>query len=168
MALIFEAEEDTPYVKLSEEGEIHIEGRSMPENVTVFYDPVLEWVKEYAKNPAPATRVTIFFVYTNSCSFKCINTLLNELKAIQNKSKVTVDWYFEEDDTSMKETGEDMQKLVDLPFSIYAKPVKKKTGERIKVRNTITGKISRITQKYWDLIVRNGHKKDFEIMDDKK
>jgi hypothetical protein len=68
----------------------------------------------------------------------------------------------------MKETGEDMQKLVDLPFTFHAKPVKKKTGERIKVRNTITGKISRITQKYWDLIVRNGHKKDFEIMEDEK
>jgi len=166
MALIFKAEEDTPYVKLSEDGKISIEGRSMPENVTVFYDPIIDWVKEYAKNPSEVTEVFVFLYYTNSCSFKSINTLLKELKKSEDKTKIEVVWYYEEDDQSMKETGEDMQSLVGLPFTFHAEPVKKLTNKRLKVRNTITGKISRITQRYWDLIVRNGHKKDFEVLED--
>lgn len=168
MALIFKAEEDTPYVKLSEEGQIFIEGRSMPENVALFYDPIIEWIKEYAKNPAPTTKVFVFLFYTNSCSFKCINTLLNELKRAENKTNIEVEWCYEEDDQAIKESGEDMQKLVDLPFTFHLKPVWKNTGSRLKVKNTVTGKISRITSKYWELIVRNGHKKDFEILEDPK
>ena len=47
-----ESEKRTPYVYLNyDEGVLEMKGRSMPEDAVGFYQPIINWFKEYAKNP---------------------------------------------------------------------------------------------------------------------
>ena len=165
MGLLIEAQEDTPFVELDDTGKIHIEGRSLPENVSLFYKPVLNWLKNYLINPAPVTHVYIFLTYYNSSSFKCINDILYNLNMIIDKSDIHVDWVFEEDDQSIYETGKELQAQLDIQFNVVEQPVTLKKNERLKIKNLVTGKVLKITRQYWNLIVRNGHQKDFQVLD---
>ncbi len=48
--------EDTPRIILDAEKELlEISGRSLPEDVSAFYEPVLNWLNEYAENPNDKT-----------------------------------------------------------------------------------------------------------------
>ena len=166
MGLTIEAQEDTPFVELDEGGKIHIEGRSLPENVSAFYKPVIDWVKNYINDPAGKTYIYIFLTYYNSSSFKCINDILYGLNEIRGKSEIRVDWVYEEDDNSIYETGTELQTQLDIPFNIIEAPVLEKKSKLRTVKNLITGNIIKVSNKYWNMIVRTGHQKDFQLMDE--
>jgi hypothetical protein len=52
--------DDTPGIILDVENDcFEITGRSMPEDVSSFYGPVLNWLDEYAENPKPKTVVQL-------------------------------------------------------------------------------------------------------------
>ena len=165
MSFIIEQTLDTPYIQL-EDGLIKLAGRSMPENVLKFYKDVIKWVTNYAQNPASFTNIELNLSYTNSASLKQINDLLkilNEKFLEGHKMKVT--WFYEEEDESAHEVGTDLESMTDIPFEYVVLESQVKQTTRIKVKNKITGKVGEISQKYWDTIVRNGHERDFELIE---
>ena len=165
MSLQLEATEDTPLVDLNENGTIHIEGRSLPENVSLFYTPLIEWAKNYIKEPAEETHIHIFLTYYNSSSFKCISEFLFKLKEAQPRTRFHIEWVYEEDDLSIYETGKELEEQLEISFQIIEEPIRVKKNRKLTVKNLKSGRVLNITAKYWNLIVRNGHSKDFEIMD---
>ena len=165
MALKIEATDDTPYVELDESGSVTIVGRSLPENVSLFYKPIFQWIQEYVKDPAPFTHVKIFLNYYNSSSFKCINDILYHLSTVIAGKNIKVEWVYEEDDQAIYETGLELKDELKIPFEIVKMPVVKKKKEKMRVKNKKTGKTYQITTEYWELIIRNGHEKDFEIIE---
>jgi hypothetical protein len=71
--LILEKSYGTPKVKLlSKQGALKIEGRSIPENPSVFFEPIMDWLNEYFKNPAEQTVFDFKLDYINSGSSKSI------------------------------------------------------------------------------------------------
>lgn len=165
MSLQLEATEDTPYVDLNENGIIRIEGRSLPENVSLFYTPLIEWANNYVKEPAEETHIRIFLTYYNSSSFKCISEFLFKLREAQPNTRFKVEWIYEEDDLSIYETGKELEEQLEISFQIIEEPIKVKKNRKLTVKNLKSGRVLKITARYWNLIVRNGHSKDFEIMD---
>ncbi len=165
MSFIIEQTIDTPYIQL-ENGLIKISGRSMPENVLKFYGNVRKWIENYAKNPIDLTIIELDLSYTNSSSIKQINDLLKILNEKYLEGfKMKVLWKYEEGDDSALEVGHDLAYMIDIPFEYIRIETQIKQKSRIKVKNKITGKIGEISQKYWDTIVRNGHEKDFELIE---
>ncbi|MFW6224205.1 MAG: DUF1987 domain-containing protein, partial [Bacteroidota bacterium] len=72
--------EDTPTIILDTEREIYeISGRSLPEDVAVFYDPVLNWLDEYAESPNEKTEFTFKLTYFNTASSKLLLDILLKL-----------------------------------------------------------------------------------------
>jgi hypothetical protein len=59
-----------------------MEGRSIPENVIDFYQPILRWIDEYAQNPLPETLVHMKFEYFNTSSSKRIFDIMK--KPVEN------------------------------------------------------------------------------------
>jgi hypothetical protein len=110
--------DDTPTVTLdAEQGVYEISGRSLPEDVTAFYAPVLAWLDEYANAPKPTTVFTFKLVYFNTASSKLLLDVLMKLEAVaENGSQVRVKWYYPEDDEDMKEAGDEYADIVDLEF----------------------------------------------------
>ena len=166
MCITIEKTLDTPYVKL-EKGFIEIKGRSMPENVLKFYGPVKEWIEKYTENPAEFTKIEFNLPYTNSSSIKQINDFLKLLnQKFLDGFDMKIIWTYEEGDDNSLEIGNDLESMVDIPFEYIETEVKIKEKRRLKVKNLKTGKVGEISQRYWETIVRNGHEKDFELLEE--
>jgi hypothetical protein len=114
--------DDTPNVILDAESNIiEFSGRSLPEDVVTFYDPVLNWITEYAKNPNDKTEVIFRLEYFNTASSKLLLDILLKFEEIQNKGKeVVVQWYYQEDDEDMQEAGEEYSEIVDIRFEMHS------------------------------------------------
>lgn len=113
-ALHLEGTEDTPRITLDrDKGLMEISGRSLPEDSTGFYQPVLDWIEEYAKTPNSSTQFVFKLEYFNTASSKLI---LDVLYALEEIPGIKVLWYFDEEDEDMEEAGQEFSELVDIPF----------------------------------------------------
>ncbi|MFP4366155.1 MAG: DUF1987 domain-containing protein [Bacteroidales bacterium] len=110
--------DDTPGIILDANSEVfEISGRSLPEDVTAFYDPVLNWLDEYAEKPNPKTEFVFKLTYFNTASSKVLLDILMKLEDINNDgNEVIVKWYSPEDDEDMQEAGEEYADIVDIAF----------------------------------------------------
>ncbi|MFW5657081.1 MAG: DUF1987 domain-containing protein [Bacteroidota bacterium] len=116
--------EDTPTIILDTEREIfEISGRSLPEDVAVFYDPVLNWLDEYAESPNEKTEFTFKLTYFNTASSKLLLDILLKLEELrENGNDVKILWYYPEEDEDMQEAGEEFNEIVDIPFEHISYP----------------------------------------------
>jgi hypothetical protein len=110
--------DDTPGIILDVENDhFEISGRSLPEDVTSFYSPVLNWLDEYAESPKAKTVFVFKLTYFNTASSKVLLDILMKLEDVHNDGKdVLVKWYAPEDDEDMQEAGEEYADIVDVAF----------------------------------------------------
>lgn len=111
----------TPTISLNPDGILEIRGRSIPENSVDFYQPVLQWLDEYAKDPARRTRLDLAFSALSPDSFDPLLAAMKKLESIhKGGSQVSVNWYYEQDDEDMRTAGTGFSALVELPFKFHA------------------------------------------------
>ena len=110
--------DDTPNVIFDAENEIfEISGRSLPEDVSSFYEPIISWLDEYSKNANVKSVFNFKLVYFNTASSKMLLDILMKLEEIYESGKeVLVKWFYPEDDEDMQEAGEEYADIVDVPF----------------------------------------------------
>lgn len=114
----FYLEETSKTPKLSfdqKTGKFLMSGRSIPENSIEFYRPLFEWLDDYVKNPSDKTVFDIKLEYFNTSSSKCLVEIFRRLERINNNS-VVINWFYEEDDEDMQESGEDFREIIDIPI----------------------------------------------------
>ncbi len=115
-----EGTDDTPQVTLDANPEnpfMEISGRSLPEDVVAFYDPILEWLDEYAENPLEKTVLNIKLEYFNTASSKLLLDILLKLEDLSEADNdVLVRWHYPDDDEDMEEAGEEYEDIVEVPF----------------------------------------------------
>jgi SiaC family regulatory phosphoprotein len=115
--IILQPTPKTPSVKMdAATGAVEIKGRSIPENSLEFYKPLIDWVEKYAVAPQAETEIHIQLEYFNTSSSKCLLDLFKRLETINNK--VTINWYYEQDDEDMLEAGEDYEAIINVPFKM--------------------------------------------------
>lgn len=106
---------ETPAVSLDfEAGRLEFTGRSLPEDTTNFYRPILNWIDNYIQNPNLKTEIDIKLEYFNTATSK---VLLNLLSKFKNSRDVKVNWFHYEEDEDMLESGKEYEELVKIPFS---------------------------------------------------
>jgi hypothetical protein len=115
-ALFIKETKGTPRVSLNLDGEMHIEGRSLPEDPVQFYIPVLAWV---SKCPAENVTIHIRLDYMNTSSSKEIYLFFKYIKQNKNVKTITVNWYYEEGDDDVYEIGREFELMVELPFHYH-------------------------------------------------
>ena len=119
-ALIIEPTDETAKVLLDKEkGLFEFTGRSLPEDSAEFFEPILEWVKEYRKDRNPATEVIFKLDYFNTACSKFIQDILALLEGVSGAKVV---WYYVEDDESMEEAGNEFSEFVHIPFEFKILP----------------------------------------------
>ena len=119
--LIRKEAEDTPGVSFNaDEGVLELSGKSLPEDVKEFYNPVLEWIDNYSKNPKSKTTVNFRMKYFNTASSKMILDLIDKIvtNIQESKNELEINWYYIEADEEMGEAGEDLADMVEFPFNI--------------------------------------------------
>lgn len=162
--LYIEKSPDSPEINLSTTGQLYIEGRAIPEDPFSFWQPVLEWVSSYTKQPAAQTTLSVYLDYINSSSSMYVNEILKRLDLIhQTGNIVSVNWRYDEDDDTLLQLGEDLETLVSIPFKFDGQSIAKERMTKVRIRNKKSGLSSIISQKYWDTIKRNGHGEEYEV-----
>ncbi|MBN2519497.1 MAG: DUF1987 domain-containing protein [Bacteroidales bacterium] len=121
-AIKIEGTSQTPKVIFDKENnQIEISGHSLPENVQIFYSPLLEWVDKYLESPNDKTQVVFKMDYYNTASSKMIFEILKKFDKLHGQGKdVEIHWYYSEDDEDMEEAGEDYSSIVDVPFKLIS------------------------------------------------
>jgi len=113
---------ETPTILFDKEANVfEISGKSLPEDVKEFYNPVLRWMKTYAENPNPKTTIKFKMEYFNTASSKMILELFEVLEEMsKNGNEVEVEWHFMEDDEDMYDAGVDYDDMLDLNFKMIS------------------------------------------------
>jgi hypothetical protein len=117
-ALVIEPTSESLMVSLKS-GLLEFSGRSIPENPLRLFGPIIEWVENYIKNPAPSTTIDLKFEYINTSSSKFILTILEILdKAYdENKKNMSISWSYEIGDDDMYELGKFIESMIKIPMS---------------------------------------------------
>jgi hypothetical protein len=98
-------------------GELRISGQSLPENATMLYEPVLQWLEEYCKAPVSHTILSLKMKYYNTASSKMFFSIIKKLNLLyKGGADVEIEWYYQSDDEDMLDAGEYFRDLVDIPF----------------------------------------------------
>lgn len=119
-SMIFEGNTKSPAIDFNAKtGILKISGRSIPDDTFKVYNPIIEWLNQYSIQPNKTTTLDIRFEYINTSSSKFVFEILKKLEKLSNAGNdVTINWYYEEDDEDMMETGEDFQSIINIPIHI--------------------------------------------------
>lgn len=109
-----------------------ISGNSRPEDVREIYSPVVEWLHDYRlllkngkANHYSDDDPLIFqfdLEYFNSSSAKFLYDIVDALKQIKEDGvSLDIAWLWDEEDTDMKEAGEDLSYLAEIDFAFITK-----------------------------------------------
>ncbi len=114
--------DDTPNVVLDKDnGVFEISGRSLPEDVAAFYEPILDWLDAYAEDPLENTVFDFKLEYFNTASSKLLLDVLLKLEDMYDDGKqILVKWHYPDDDEDMEEAGEEYADIVEVPFEQVA------------------------------------------------
>jgi len=121
--LIIVKTDDTPEINFNPETkELRISGRSLPEDVTTFYAPVLEWLDILEETNLGDVKFIVNLEYFNTASSKLILDILMRLEDIHNgdNNSIEIIWNYDKRDTDMEEAAEEYSELVEVPFQIVA------------------------------------------------
>jgi hypothetical protein len=103
-------------------GILNMEGSSYPENAIDFYKPITNWIEDFIKEVKKPITLNFKLNYLNTSSTKCILDIFEILEEYNEKNKVVVNWYYEEDDEDILETGEEMGEDIEIPMNFI--PIK--------------------------------------------
>jgi hypothetical protein len=118
MDFLIEGTKLTPKIALSE-AKFEMEGKSIPEDAYSFYEPVILAIHEYLENPPSETAINITLEYINSSSKKILTNILKLFeKSHTIHSVIVINWYYEEDDESIFDLGQDLKSIVRIPFQM--------------------------------------------------
>lgn len=120
--LIIDTTRNTPQIIFDKKaGNFEISGRSLPEEVTSFFSPVLEWLDEYVANPNEKTVFKFKLEYVNSSTRRVMHEILTVLERIKAQGKeIIIEWYYLDDDIEMREVGSDYSDIIDLHFNFIS------------------------------------------------
>ena len=88
---------------------LKISGESYPEDVTEFYRPVFKALDDYLGALGEGgCRFDFALIYLNSSSAKAVMMLMDKLEAAAaNGATVDVYWFYDKEDDTMQEIGEE-------------------------------------------------------------
>lgn len=112
--LLIQGTSTTPTITLNDgKGIFEISGRSVADNPSEIYQPVIQWLTTYAQDPKSATVFVFKLEFFNTASSKIFLEIISALSLVRNAKVI---WYHPETNADLKEAGEDFFELVNIPF----------------------------------------------------
>jgi hypothetical protein len=107
--LTIEETSSTPAIQFNTDGRMLMEGRSLPENVQRFFEPLIDWSRTLT---AEAVKLDINLEYMNSASTKKVLEFLKVLDANNCIKTFIVNWHYESEDEDTLENGQIFEELL--------------------------------------------------------
>ena len=118
-SLLIQATSVTPYVELdASSGVLAFKGRSAPCACLDFYYPIIAFIDKAFTSGLESITANFAFEYFNTSSSKCLFDIIKRLAQFERSGiSVEVNWFYEEEDEDMRETGEDYEEVLGLSFN---------------------------------------------------
>ena len=115
--LIIEKTNETPQVIFNgDKGFFSIAGKSYPENVTDFYQPLLDYIESYKLNPQEKTTLEFRWLYYNTSTSKMIVKIIMLLKDANKDFEIK--WICKKDFDVIIEKGKELKEVLEVNLSI--------------------------------------------------
>ena len=116
--LLIEQTDDSPRIILDPVDKIfEISGKSLPEDVLEFYQPVLDWLNAYREKPDSKTTFSVRLIYFNTASSKMImDIFLIFEEMVEEGHEVLIKWHSHQKDEDMQEAGKEFAEMIAVPF----------------------------------------------------
>lgn len=102
-----------------ENNHFSISGRSLPEDSFQYYQPVIEWMREYVIDPLPSTELVAHFEYFNSSSIKQLLILFKTFESLlQSGKEAKIVWKYDEEDDLMEIKGKEFKRMLKIPMEL--------------------------------------------------
>jgi hypothetical protein len=101
--IVIEPTEHSAKVNFNISGQLLLEGRSLPENVAEFYNPLVDFVNNLE---ADAVTFNVNLDYFNTATSKKLLELMKHLDDNNKIGSVLVNWHFEDGDDESVEMAE--------------------------------------------------------------
>ena len=101
------------------QNQLRVSGESYPEDVSTFYHSIFKALDAYLANLGKGhCRFQFELIYFNSSSAKAIMMLMEKLdEAAKSGASVEIYWFYDEEDDTMKELGEEFGE--DLEHAVF-------------------------------------------------
>ena len=115
--LIIEETKQTPEINFDgNNGLLKIKGKSYPENVNIFYEPLFKYIEDYKKNPASKTKIEFNWLYYNTATNKMIMRIIMFLK--EANTELEIGWYYNEGFEMIMEKGQEIKDILGIEIEI--------------------------------------------------
>lgn len=115
--LFVEQTDKTPLIDLNYmSGELLLSGRSIPINAPRIFEPIIEWVNEYIKNPRQTTNLRLNLEYFNTASSIWLAKIVKALAGINKSDCILIlHIYFPvEDFDDIDDIKDDLSPVIDV------------------------------------------------------
>lgn len=116
--LLIEQSTKTPYVSFNTDtGQLLLRGRSISENPTEFFSPVIEWLEKFLQSSPEKISLDVELEYYNTSSSMWLLKIFKTLEShIPENADITINWYYYDDDSLG--AGEDFDALINVNFEM--------------------------------------------------
>ena len=83
--LIIKQTAETPEIKFNVSGHLLIKGVSIPENITNFYTPVINWIKDLENNMPNDVKLVFEIEYINTSSTRAFIEIIKKVNLLNDK-----------------------------------------------------------------------------------
>lgn len=104
---------------LNSKGVLRLSGDSFPENAADFFQPLLQWVKDYVRVPHEQTKVEFQVKYFNTSSSRYIFQIMEILHAFEGQGNaVQVVWISHGQDDDMLDTWRELMDELEMAYAV--------------------------------------------------
>ena len=98
---------------------IEIRGYSRMTNPDDFYEDLFQRLENYFLTFKRTLILDIYFEYINTSSCKwLLNTLTSLASLVDHQGLIEINWFYEDDDETIRETGEIFQSTLSVPLHL--------------------------------------------------
>jgi len=118
--LIIESTQSTPSIMTEfREGTVEMRGDSYPENSFELFSPAMRWIEEFLAQAGRPLTLNLHLLYLNTSSVKAMMDIFDILEEAHNAGgRVTVNWYYDEQNERVAELAEEFKEDCSFPFHI--------------------------------------------------
>ena len=87
--------------------------------LNTFFQPVMNWLETYKKNPAPVTTLIFKMEYFNTSSTAFILRIIKIASQLKDQgNSVFIQWFYQEEDDDLVEAGRDFGVLAETEIEL--------------------------------------------------
>jgi hypothetical protein len=121
ISFLIDSKKTSPEVAIDRRNHvINITGSSTFKNTSWFYSSVLKWVIEFNRKGADVTTINIRLNKINESSSKWLLLIMKKMYFLLPEHNISVNWYYEQSNTTMQINGERLKLNSSIPIKIIA------------------------------------------------